>query len=92
MTGLIRCVKQVRSPDTLRMKVARNLRDQRSRRALSQEALALRIGMSRNFLSGIETGRTNASLDVIERLANGLDVPPWLLLFDKEVVGEEPGD
>jgi transcriptional regulator with XRE-family HTH domain len=57
---------------------------------MSQEALALRISMSRNFLSGVETGRVNASVDVIERLADGLDVPAWRLLFDEGVVGEEP--
>lgn len=82
-------VKKPLPPDSLRMRFARNLRDERSRQGVSQEALALKVGMSRNYLSGVETARTNASLDVVERLADGLNVPPWRLLFDEGVVGEE---
>jgi transcriptional regulator with XRE-family HTH domain len=83
-------VKKAFPPSSLRMRFAANLREERSKQGMSQEALALKISMSRNYLSGIETGRTNASLDVVERIADGLNLPPWRLIFDHEIMGEEP--
>jgi len=41
---------------------------------LSQEALADRCGFARSYLSRIERGRANPSLDAIETLATGLKV------------------
>jgi transcriptional regulator with XRE-family HTH domain len=83
-------VKEAFPSNSLRMRFAANLREERSKQGMSQEALALKISMSRNYLSGIETARTNASLDVVERIADGLNLPPWRLIFDREIMGEEP--
>lgn len=47
---------------------------------ISQEALAHDIDMSRRYLSGIERGEANPSLDQIVRLADGLGVEPAALL------------
>jgi transcriptional regulator with XRE-family HTH domain len=43
---------------------------------ISQEALAHNIDMSRRYLSGIERGEANPTLDQIARLADGLGVEP----------------
>lgn len=52
----------------------------RQRAGVSQEDLAHRIEMSRRYLSGIERGDANPTLDQIVRLADALSVEPRDLL------------
>lgn len=54
---------------------ARNLRRARRMKEISQESLALEIGMSRAYLSSVERGARNISVDSMGRLAMALDVP-----------------
>ena len=46
----------------------------------SQEAFANDIGLDRTYISGIERGRRNPTLDIIVKIADGLDVAPAELL------------
>ncbi|MDR0848306.1 MAG: helix-turn-helix transcriptional regulator [Propionibacteriaceae bacterium] len=46
----------------------------------SQEAFAHHIGLDRTYVSGLERGRRNPTLDVIVKLADGLGVHPQELL------------
>lgn len=46
----------------------------------SQEAFANHIGLDRTYLSAIERGRRNPTLDIIVKIADGLDVAPAELL------------
>lgn len=46
----------------------------------SQEAFAHHVGLDRTYISGLERGRRNPTLDVIVKLAYGLDVEPAELL------------
>jgi transcriptional regulator with XRE-family HTH domain len=73
----------------LRQVLARNVREARQRRGLAQEALALKVGLSATYVSQVESGSRNVTLETIQRLADGLDLPPWRLMHDDEVVGEE---
>ncbi|MEP3107444.1 MAG: helix-turn-helix transcriptional regulator [Hyphomicrobiales bacterium] len=57
-----------------------NLREARKAAGLSQEALALEIGIDRTYISGIERGVRNPSLDVIVKLAERVGVEPGRLL------------
>lgn len=57
---------------TLRMIFARNLRDYRRRKGLSQEKLAELSGLHRTYVGSVERGERNISLDNMERLANAL--------------------
>ncbi|MCD5360507.1 MULTISPECIES: helix-turn-helix domain-containing protein [Chromobacterium] len=41
---------------------------------LSQEELAERAGIDRTYISGVERGVRNPSLDVMQRIARGLGV------------------
>ena len=50
----------------------RALREQRS---LSQENLAAKAGISYQYLSGVETGKENFSIQVLESLAKSLGLP-----------------
>lgn len=58
-----------------------HLRDLRSDRGWSsQEAFAHHAGLDRTYISGLERGRRNPTLDVIVKLAHALDVKPAELL------------
>jgi transcriptional regulator with XRE-family HTH domain len=50
------------------------LRKLRHRQALSQEALAHKADMERNYVSLLELGRNSASVKMIFKLAQALDV------------------
>jgi transcriptional regulator with XRE-family HTH domain len=56
------------------------LRTARTRRQLTQEALAERIGIHPSYLGSIERGRRNVPLDTLCRLAWALRVDPHELL------------
>lgn len=47
----------------------------REQKRLSQEALAVKAGISYQYLSGVETGKENFSIQVLESLARSLDLP-----------------
>ena len=46
----------------------------------SQEAFAHHVGLDRTYVSGIERGRRNPTLDIIVKLAHGLGVSPCELV------------
>lgn len=64
----------------LRDVFARNLRKIRAERGLSQDDLAYEAKVSRSYLSQLEKGLFYASLNVIGRLADTLDVEAYELL------------
>lgn len=46
----------------------------RKEKSLSQEKLALKANIDRAYMHLIEKGRTNVSLELIEKIANALDI------------------
>lgn len=46
----------------------------------SQEAFAHHVGLDRTYISGVERGVRNPTLDVIVKLAKGLEMKPANLL------------
>jgi len=64
----------------LRERVGPNIRNERNFRGLSQEQLALAADLDRSYISEIELAKFSASLDVLERIANALDIDPQELL------------
>ncbi len=64
----------------LRSVLADNVRRARDARGWSQEHLAERAGLTQVYISQIETSKTAASVDTIEKLAAGLDVDARELL------------
>ena len=56
---------------------------------LSQEAFADRCGFARSYMSRIERGTSNASLDAIEILAHALEVDVCQLFVSDQVVKTE---
>lgn len=55
--------------------VAWNLRKLRTQRGISQERLAADTGIDRAYVSELERGKGNASVDLLDRLAAELQVP-----------------
>lgn len=60
--------------------LAENVKAARKALDLSQEALALETEIDRTYISGIERGKRNPSLDLIARLAERLETTPGELL------------
>jgi transcriptional regulator with XRE-family HTH domain len=59
---------------------ARNLRNARHARRLSQEALADEAGIDRTYISALERARYSATIDIVDKLAKALDIDPGALL------------
>jgi transcriptional regulator with XRE-family HTH domain len=58
----------------LRQRFGARIKELRKATGLSQEAFAEKCGFVRTYMSRIETGRSNVSLDAIETLATALRV------------------
>jgi transcriptional regulator with XRE-family HTH domain len=59
---------------------ARNLRHRRLQLGISQEDLAELAGLHRTYVSSVERGERNISIDNIERIATALKLEPASLL------------
>ncbi len=68
--------------DDLRQILARNVRMARADLRLSQEELANRCGLHRNYVGAIERGECNITLVTLTKIASGLDLTPDILLVD----------
>lgn len=61
---------------SLRERVAKNLRRLRQEKSVSQEELAHRAQVNRNYVGMIEREEYSISVDLLEKLAAALDVDP----------------
>ena len=59
----------------LRIRFGHRIRDLRRATGLSQEEFAEKCGFARTYMSRIETGGANPSLDAIQTLATALKTP-----------------
>lgn len=64
----------------VRTRLARNVRKLREDASISQDVFADMVGVHRTYMSGIERGKRNPSIDVVERIAIALSVDPGRLL------------
>lgn len=60
--------------------LGREIRKRREALGVSQEELAERSGLHRNYIGGIERGERNVGIKAIFRLAAALGVPAWEIL------------
>lgn len=58
------------------------MRAQRMALGLTQEQLALEAGVKRSYISEVEAGKRNASLEFLEKIAGALQVEPSDLIKD----------
>jgi transcriptional regulator with XRE-family HTH domain len=68
----------------LRALVGQNLRRIRLQKGLSQEELAATSGVSQQYLSGLENGLRNPTLELLHRIADALKSPPESLLANPQ--------
>lgn len=68
---------------TIRAILGANMRRMRQERQLSQEALADKAGIHRNYVGGIERQERNVGLDNIEKIARALGVTASKLLTEE---------
>jgi transcriptional regulator with XRE-family HTH domain len=75
----------------LQDRVGLNIQELRRAKKLSQEELADRSKIHQTYLSGLETGKRNPSLLVLERLAAALGVDPEELVRRRRRRSSEAG-
>ena len=59
---------------SVQSRVSRNIQRIRREKGLSQEEVAHRADIHQTYLSGVETGKRNPSILVVERIAKALGV------------------
>lgn len=62
-----------------RREFGERVRARRLELGLSQEALALKAGIDRTYIGGVERGERNPALDNIWRIADALGIEPGVL-------------
>lgn len=67
----------------LRRLVAKNLRRLRKESDLSQEDLADRAGLNRNYIGMIEREENSPTVDALEQISDALGIDPVVLLQDR---------
>ena len=58
----------------IKQKVGSRIRELRKSLELSQEALALKAEVDRTYVTDVENGRRNVSLEILERLIKALNI------------------
>lgn len=58
----------------IEQRFGKRVRDLRTARNISQEELAFRCHLSKNYVSDVERGTRNITLKVIEKFADGLQI------------------
>ena len=61
-----------------------NLKKYRTQLGISQEKFAEKCGMHRTYISAIECYRRSISLENVQRIADALDVEPYMLFIEEE--------
>lgn len=64
----------------IRQILANNIKNLRTQKKLSREELSLVLGVDNSYVSKLEKGKINITLDKIEMLANYFEIEVHLLL------------
>ena len=62
--------------ENINIKFGRRIKELRLKEDISQEELAFRCQLSKNYVSDVERGTRNITLKVVEKFAIGLNVTP----------------
>lgn len=74
---------------TIQIKLGRAIVLLRRNKSISQENLALEAGIDRKYMSDIENGKRNISIEVIQKIANTFEMPISELMKCAEEYKEE---
>ena len=64
----------MRNSDKIKVLFGQRVKKLRQQAGMSQETVADKCGLDRTYVSGIERGIRNPTLEVIEVIARGLDI------------------
>ena len=70
------------------------VREVRARRGLSQMGLGQAAGLHHNYVGAIERGEINPTLETIDKLAVGLDMPlsELAVIYERNVAEDAAGE
>ena len=69
-------------------KLGNRINELRLEKSLSQEKLALKANIDRAYMHMIEKGKTNVSIELIEKIANALEIEIRELFVENLLVKE----
>jgi transcriptional regulator with XRE-family HTH domain len=75
--------------DNIRNILARNIKENRRKNGLSQDKLAEKAGISTPFVAMIEVSRKFPTPDVLDKIADALNIKTWELFTVSPPLGEE---
>jgi transcriptional regulator with XRE-family HTH domain len=58
----------------IKLKIGQRIKELRKQLELSQESLAYKAEVDRTYVTDVENGRRNVSVEILERLIKALDV------------------
>lgn len=64
----------MKTSNSIQAQLGQRVKQLRLQKGLSQEALAERCGLDRTYVSGIERGVRNPTLEVLHIIASGLNI------------------
>ena len=65
--------------ENINIRFGKRIKELRLKENISQEELAFRCQLSKNYVSDVERGTRNVTLKVVEKFAYGLNVHPSYL-------------
>lgn len=60
--------------ENIKQKIGDRIKEVRVEKKLSQESVAYNSGIERSFMTHIENGRRNVSVETLEKVLTGLDI------------------
>ena len=73
---------------TIQQKVGTTIKELRKAKGMSQETFAYESGIDRRYMSDIENGKRNISIDILERIVDKLGIRLSDLFLKVEEMGE----
>lgn len=68
----------------IKKKVGERIRQLRKEKGLSQEGLANEAGVDRTYMTDVENGRRNISIEVLAKIISALDITEHIFFSSKE--------
>ena len=75
---------RIKKNSEILQKLAEEIKALRAEKGLSQEALALNADVDRSYVSHLERGVANPTIEILQRIANALDTKVHLTLSKDE--------
>ncbi|HSZ87267.1 MAG TPA: helix-turn-helix transcriptional regulator [Puia sp.] len=69
----------------IKLKVGQRIKELRKELELSQEALALKAEVDRTYMTDVENGRRNISIEILEKIIKALEVSSQSFLTAKSL-------